>query len=638
MGRSGHLVGQTSVGRIFPTHREDVVEAAAIAGGMLRGEVEPTHTPRHPLDVLAQQIVAMVSVQTWDVDALFDLVRCAYAYTDLTARAFQITLEMLAGRYPSQAYRELRARLDWDRVNNKLAALPGSRMLALTNGGTIPNTGAFGAYLADGKTKLGELDEEFVFETRIGDTLMLGSQVWRVIDIDDNRVIVAEAPGAIPRMPFWRGDFPWRPYELGQRVGAFRRTVAERLEGLRRDLGLPDDTPFKEILDLYHRGTEDTERIRKLRDLRVSVVNFYPGFRKPTPWTSARRGTRSTTSPGNSTRPARSPPTARILVEVFDDALGDPRMVIHSPFGGRVNGPWGLALARRFARTHRRRDRSRDQRRRHPAAPAGSRGRIPAGHRHRHGTGGSPRAHPARTAGFGSLRRALPPERGARAAAAGRRDAANARPSGSSGCAPTTCCKSCANSTTSPSSPKPTATACKTCWTCRTWKKCSAASSGATIAVDGDRIARRPRPWRKACCSTSSAPHVRVGRAQGRTAAADVDGQPRSAARPAQGRRPGRTAAPEAIDAVRGQLQHTTAHRRGRAPSRNSPCCSNRWATSRPAKSRSARSVDPSSWIARPDRRGARDRDGHSHRDQARIPLGGCGVPGGLRSRVCACR
>ncbi|MBN2005472.1 MAG: DEAD/DEAH box helicase, partial [Anaerolineae bacterium] len=148
VGRSGHLVGQTSVGRIFPTHREDVIEAAAIAGGMLRGEVEPTHTPRHPLDVLAQQIVAMVSVETWDADALFALVRCAYAYTDLTARAFQTTLEMLAGRYPSQAYRELRARLDWDRVNHRLSALPGSRLLALSNGGTIPNTGAFGAYLA----------------------------------------------------------------------------------------------------------------------------------------------------------------------------------------------------------------------------------------------------------------------------------------------------------------------------------------------------------------------------------------------------------------------------------------------------------------------------------------------------------
>jgi len=130
-----------------------------VAGGMLRGEVEPTHTPRHPLDVLAQQIVAMVAVETQGVQALYDQVRCAYPYTDLTWRAYQATLEMLAGRYPSQSYRELRPRLSWDRVNGKLAALPGSRLSALSNGGTIPDTGAFGAYLSDGKTKLGELDE-----------------------------------------------------------------------------------------------------------------------------------------------------------------------------------------------------------------------------------------------------------------------------------------------------------------------------------------------------------------------------------------------------------------------------------------------------------------------------------------------
>ncbi|MEJ5308452.1 MAG: DEAD/DEAH box helicase [Anaerolineae bacterium] len=346
VGRSGHLVGQTSVGRIFPTHREDVIEAAAIAGGMLRGAVEPTHTPRHPLDVLAQHIVAMVAVEPWDADALFCLVRQAYAYTDLTARAFQTTLEMLAGRYPSQAYRELRARLDWDRVNNKLAPLPGSRMLALSNGGTIPNTGAFGAYLPDGKTKLGELDEEFVFETRIGDTMMLGSQVWRVLDIDENRVIVTEAPGAIPRMPFWRGDFPWRPYELGQRVGAFRRAVAEKLEALRRDLDLPDTTPFKDILDAYHRDTENTEKDEeKLRELRVSVVNLLTWLQE--------NYALDTNSAWNTLDYLASQldqtgvlATDRsILVEVFTDPLGDPRMVVHSPLGGRVNGPWGLALA-----------------------------------------------------------------------------------------------------------------------------------------------------------------------------------------------------------------------------------------------------------------------------------------------------
>ncbi|MBL7201755.1 MAG: DEAD/DEAH box helicase [Anaerolineae bacterium] len=327
VGRSGHLVGQTSVGRIYPTHREDVIEAAAIAGGMLHGEVEPTHTPQQPLDVLAQQIVAMVSVETWDVEALFDLVRCASAYTELTRRVFLTTLEMLAGRYPSQAYRELRARLSWDRVNQRLAALPGSRFLALTNGGTIPDTGSYGAYMPDGKTKLGELDEEFVFETRIGDTLMLGSQVWRVIDMTDDRVIVAEAPGATPRMPFWRGEYPWRPYELGVGVGAFRRAVAERLEQVRQEL--------------------DLEAYRKIREQResASVQDLLAWLGEQYALDALSAWHTVDYLAGQLDHAGAVSSDRTILVEVFEDALGDPRLVIHSPFGGRVNGPWALALA-----------------------------------------------------------------------------------------------------------------------------------------------------------------------------------------------------------------------------------------------------------------------------------------------------
>jgi ATP-dependent Lhr-like helicase len=327
IGRSGHLVGQTSRGRIFPTHREDVMEAAAIAGGMLRGEVEPTRAPRNPLDVLAQQVVAMVSVETWDVDALFDLVRCAHAYQDLTPRVFQTVLEMLAGRYPSQAHRELRARVAWDRVNYKLAALPGSRMMALTNGGTISDRGSFSTYLPDGKTRIGDLDEEFVYETRVGDTFMLGSQVWRVIDITDDKVVVSEAPGAVPRMPFWRGDYPWRPYELGRKVGEFRRTVAERLEQLRASIGL--------------REFRDIREKRKEPQVQALLVWLQEGYAldKNSAWQVVDYVAAQLDKVGaiSSDR--------MVIVEVFDDALGDPRMVIHSPFGGRVNGPWGLALA-----------------------------------------------------------------------------------------------------------------------------------------------------------------------------------------------------------------------------------------------------------------------------------------------------
>ncbi len=327
VGRAGHLVGQTSKGRIYPTHREDVMEAAAVAGGMLRGEVEPLHTPRNALDILAQQLVAMVSVEPWSVAALYALIRSAYPYTDLTWRAFTAVLEMLTGRFPSVAHRELRARLVWDQINNQVAALPGARLLALTNGGTITDRGAFGAYLGDGKTKLGELDEEFVYETRPGDTLILGSQVWRVIEITDNKVLVADAPGATPRMPFWRGDFPWRPYELGQRVGAFRRAVAERLTAVRRQLDLAScrallaERESPSVGDLLawlrHDYALDANSA-------WAVIDYVAGQLDHAGVISSDR---------------------TILVELFEDTLGDPRLVVQSPFGGKVNGLWGLALA-----------------------------------------------------------------------------------------------------------------------------------------------------------------------------------------------------------------------------------------------------------------------------------------------------
>ncbi len=403
VGRAGHLVGQTSKGRIFPTHRENVMEAAAVAGGMLRGEVEPIHTPRNALDVLAQQIVALVSVEEWRVEALYDLIRQAYPYAELTPRVFQATLAMLAGHFPSVAHRQLRPRLVWDRVNNKLAALPGARLQALTSGGTITDRGAFNAYLSDGKTKLGELDEEFVYETRVGDTLILGSQVWRVSDLTDDKVMLIPAPGATPRMPFWRGDFPWRPYELGERVGAFRRTVAERLTVVKSALGLAD---YRAIMGYRHPTpalTASEEGAIAAPDVEFgqATTGSSPavgGGRErsgvaisPPPSLPQRRGgidvsltgTRLPPQPGEgwggvgqegvadlltwlATDYALDANSAwsvidyvagqldhtgvissdhTILVELFEDALGEPRMVIQSPFGGKVNGLWGLALA-----------------------------------------------------------------------------------------------------------------------------------------------------------------------------------------------------------------------------------------------------------------------------------------------------
>lgn len=327
VGRSGHLVGQTSKGRIFTTHVEDVMEAAVIAGGMRRGDVEATYTPRNCLDVLAQQVAAMVAIEEWGVEDLYETVRRSYPYEDLTPLAFRSVLDMLCGRYPSESHGSLRARLVWDRVNDRLHALPGARLAAVTNGGTIPDRGAFAAYLPDAKTRIGELDEEFVFETRVGDAFMLGSQVWRVLQITDDRVMVAEAPGATPRMPFWHGDLPWRRYEVGLSVGRFRREVAERLEVLREVVGA---SSVFEALDhrdhpLVRDLIEELEREYALDDTSSWHVAGYVAAQLD------RAGTISS--------------DRVVIVEVFDDALGDPRLVVHSPFGGRVNGPWALALA-----------------------------------------------------------------------------------------------------------------------------------------------------------------------------------------------------------------------------------------------------------------------------------------------------
>jgi len=337
VGRSGHLVGQTSKGRIFTTHREDLMEASAVAGGMLRGEVESTYTPRNCLDVLAQQIVAMTSVETWGTEELYALVRRAYPYRNLSRRAFTSMLHMLAGKYPSRVFRELRPRIGWDPVREQISALPGSRIVALINGGTIPDRGTFGAYLPDGKTKIGELDEEFVFETREGDVFVLGSQVWRAVEITDDRVLVAPAPGAPPRLPFWRGDLPWRPYELGKRIGEFRRQVAERLQAWDSlhpspSALLPSHSPDEEESEGQNgRQTAPEELVQWLqRDHaldRYSACNVLQYVRRQLDAIDAISSDRM------------------VIAECFSDALGDPRMVVHSPFGGRVNGPWGLALA-----------------------------------------------------------------------------------------------------------------------------------------------------------------------------------------------------------------------------------------------------------------------------------------------------
>ncbi len=238
--------------------------------------------------------------------------RQAYAYRELPVAAFRQVLGMLAGEYYATGggplLHALRPRISWDRINDRLAPLPGTRLLALSNAGTIPDTGAFGVYLPDGKTRVGELDEEFVYETRTGDVFLLGSQTWRVLEVTENRVVVGDAAGQTPRMPFWNGELPWRPYELGLRIARFRGEVAARLAA-----GEDRDSLLAWLQADYALDRRSAANLLAYVERMVGALGALSSDRT-------------------------------ILVEHFDDVVGELRMVIHSPFGGRVNAAWALAL------------------------------------------------------------------------------------------------------------------------------------------------------------------------------------------------------------------------------------------------------------------------------------------------------
>src|SRR5205807_1317468 len=224
IGRAGHRVGEPSRGRIFPKFRGDLVEAAVVVMRMKDALIEETRVPRNPLDVLAQQIVAMCAVEELTVDELAGLVAGAYPFADCSRTLLENVLDMLAGRYPSDEFAELRPRLVWDRAEGRLRARSGARMLAVVSGGTIPDRGLYGVFTPDGN-RVGELDEEMVYESRVGETFVLGASTWRIEEITRDRVVVTPAPGEPGKMPFWHGDTIGRPYELGQAVGAFLRQV-----------------------------------------------------------------------------------------------------------------------------------------------------------------------------------------------------------------------------------------------------------------------------------------------------------------------------------------------------------------------------------------------------------------------------
>ncbi len=233
VGRAGHVVDQASRGRLLAKTRSDLLECAALAGAMARGEVEPVRMPTQCLDVLAQQVVACVAVDDWAVEPLWHVIRQAEPFRDLSLASFERVLKLVSGQYGDGVLRDLRARIGWDRVHNVLRALPGSSQMAWSGGGTIPETGQFPVYLVDDGPRLGELDEEFVLERRPGETFALGTSTWRIDRIEPDRVLVSPAPGQPSLMPFWRGERAPRSFEMGQAIGRLTRTIVERLDDSR---------------------------------------------------------------------------------------------------------------------------------------------------------------------------------------------------------------------------------------------------------------------------------------------------------------------------------------------------------------------------------------------------------------------
>ncbi|WP_448060055.1 Lhr family helicase [Cellulomonas hominis] len=328
IGRAGHQVGAVSKGVVFPTFRGELVPAAVTALRMRTGELESMHVLANPLDVLAQQVVAMVAVEDWSVADLATVVRRSAPFAGLGDGSLRAVLDMLAGRYPSEDFAELRPRVVWDRATDVLTARPGALRLAVTSGGTIPDRGLYGVFLMTGTTeaeidgvavdeertagrprggkRVGELDEEMVYESRVGDTFTLGSSTWRIQEITLDRVLVTPAPGVPGRLPFWKGDSRGRPAELGRAMGAWVREVA----------ALPPDAARAQVaaagLDPW--ATDNLlSYVAEQRDA-TGVV----------------------------------PSDTAIVVERFRDDLGDWRVVVHSPYGARVHAPWALVVAGRL--------------------------------------------------------------------------------------------------------------------------------------------------------------------------------------------------------------------------------------------------------------------------------------------------
>jgi len=306
IGRAGHQVGAVSRGIVFPKFRGDLVESAVVVERMRAGAIEAMRYPRNPLDVLAQQVVAMVAMDDWTVEDLEALVRRAAPFAELPRSALDSVLDMLSGRYPSDEFAELRPRLNWDRVEGRLVGRPGAQRLAVTSGGTIPDRGLFGVFLVGERaTRVGELDEEMVYESRVGEVFTLGASAWRIEDITHDRVLVSPAPGQPGKLPFWHGDMLGRPVELGRALGGFLR----------------------ELSDLGTEARAERLRAAGLDDFAAQNLAAYLDEQREATGVL--------------------PDDRTIVVERFRDELGDWRVCVHSPFGAQVHAPWSQAIEAR---------------------------------------------------------------------------------------------------------------------------------------------------------------------------------------------------------------------------------------------------------------------------------------------------
>ncbi len=305
VGRASHHVGAVSKATIFPKFRGDLLACAALARAMYDGAVESVHYPRNPLDVLSQQIVAMVAMEPWNVNELYDVIRSAAPFGGLSRTSFDSVLDMLSGRYPSDEFADLRPRVTWDRLAGKISTREGARRVAVINGGTIPDRGLYGVFLT-GATKgarVGELDEEMVFESRTGDTIILGATTWRIDEISHNRVDVSPAPGEPGKMPFWKGDGPGRPAEFGEKIGRLTREL----------LALPRVVALSRLIDEHSLDENAAENLMRYLEEQKQATQ-------------------------------RVPSDQDIVIEVVRDELGDRRICVLTPFGNRVHAPWCMAV------------------------------------------------------------------------------------------------------------------------------------------------------------------------------------------------------------------------------------------------------------------------------------------------------